>query len=397
MRIMIAVPCYWPSQDGVTHITKYLAEGLAARGHEVLAFTSAGNGGLQELPRQEEHNGVKIERMRVYVRWPLTLRGRDKESTRRVYLNRIRTYRPDILLVVCAQTWTLDWIIPYLDQIKCPKVFYSHGYSRLMERYPIREKLKKRNVLGAWIEYQTYCYYKKLYRSIAKFDMAIYLLEENNSCVYAKEHGLNNGKVLENAIEDEFLSDELRHEKKNNQKIQFLCVANYNENKNQKMILQAFCEAKIVNANLIFAGFEENEYLKSLRTYQKEHLNEEKGKNVRFYVHLDRSEIYQLYRDSDVFVCGSRSENAPIVHCEAAATGMAVVSTPVGNVEKMDGIFIAKDAEEIKLAMELLTGNRKELFERGERLRSYVLGKKCRISDKVAWLEAELLKLNKGK
>ena len=73
MRVFIAVPSYWPSQDGVANITGYLAEGLARRGHEILVFTSAGNGGLQELPYQERHEGVLIERMRVFVRWPLIL------------------------------------------------------------------------------------------------------------------------------------------------------------------------------------------------------------------------------------------------------------------------------------------------------------------------------------
>ncbi len=79
MKVMFAVPCYWPSQDGVTQITKYLAEGLAERGHEVLAYTSTGNGGLQVLPGKEIHGGVSIERTRVYVRWPLRLKGRPKQ------------------------------------------------------------------------------------------------------------------------------------------------------------------------------------------------------------------------------------------------------------------------------------------------------------------------------
>ena len=76
MRIFIAVPSYWPSQDGVANITGYLAEGLAKSGHDILVLTSAGNGGLQKLPNKEEHNKVNIERMRIYVRWPLKLKGR---------------------------------------------------------------------------------------------------------------------------------------------------------------------------------------------------------------------------------------------------------------------------------------------------------------------------------
>lgn len=390
MRIMFAVPCYWPSQDGVTHITKYLAEGLAAKGHEVLVFTSTGRGGLQELPKTELHAGVQIERMRVYVRWPLKIQGRDAESNAKAYFQRVKQYRPDILIVVCAQSWTLDWIIPYLDQIACPKVFYSHGYSWLKEKYDIKEKLIAGNVVGAWGEYRAKRYYKRLYRILTKFELVLYLLENNNACVYAREHGLTNGKVLENAIEDAFLSEEMQHEAGKNKTVQFLCVANYNDNKNQRLVLEAFCKARMENARLVFAGFEENAYLQELRQLKEEWGSE---KEVLFHVHLDRNEIYELYRKSDVFVCGSRLENAPIVHCEAAATGMAIISTPVGNVKEMDGILIAENYREMCLSMERLAGERNEMKWRGQQLRKYVIGKKCRVVDKVDWLEKNLEKL----
>ena len=128
MRIIIASPSYWPSQDGVTIITSYLAEGLAARGHEVTVLTSAGNGGLQELPHREIHGGVDIIRMRINVQWPLIIKGRDKESTKQVYFHHIKQNKPDALIVVCSQTWTLDWLLSDLKKITCAKIFYSHGY-----------------------------------------------------------------------------------------------------------------------------------------------------------------------------------------------------------------------------------------------------------------------------
>ena len=53
MKVMFAVPSFWPSQDGVANITGYLARGLAERGHEILIFTSAGKSGLQVLPESE--------------------------------------------------------------------------------------------------------------------------------------------------------------------------------------------------------------------------------------------------------------------------------------------------------------------------------------------------------
>lgn len=391
MKIMFAVGSYWPSQDGVANITEYLAEGLAKRGHDVLAFTSAGKGGLQELPARESHKGVKIERMRVYVQWPLKLKGRDKESTQQKYIERIKTYAPDVLIVVCSQTWTLDWLIPYLGQISSKKVFYSHGYSKWKEKYFVREELLKRNIKGAYAEWRSRKYYQGLYKYLQKFDLVIYLSELNNSYVYSERYHLTNGKVLENAVEDRFVASDMEHHFDGKDKgIKFLYVANYNYNKNQDMLLKAFCEAQIENCVLTFTGFEENEYLQMLREHLKEWLPKVSSNQVNFCVHLSREDVYELYRTSDVFVSASRSENCPIVHCEAAATGMAVVSTNVGNVRGMDGILLTDNEEEMRQALERLYRDREELAERGKRLRTYMLGRKCRIEDKIDWLEKEL-------
>ncbi len=392
MRIMFAVPSYWPSQDGVATVTGYLAEGLAKRNHEVLIYTSAGNGGLQILPEQERHEGVMIERTRVYVRWPLQLRGRDDKSTRKKYYEKVCDFAPDVLIVVCAQTWTLDWIIPYLDKLSCAKVFYSHGYSRLENEGQIWEQFRHRNVLGMYENWKIRRYYLKLHRTLEKFDLAVYLSELNNSYLYSEEHKLTNGKVLENAIEDIFLDEYMIHAEESffRQDIQYLYVANYNVNKNQDMLLKAFCMANIENAVLHLVGFEENDYLNMLRGHLGSWLPEDSDKRVMFHVGLSREAIYELYRSADVFVCTSRSENCPIVHCEAAATGMAVISTDVGDVKLKDGIILADTIEQITEAMERLYNDRRELSERGSRLRRYMLERKCRIDDKVDWLENEL-------
>lgn len=399
MRIMFAVPSYWPSQDGVASITRYLAEGLAKRGHEVLAFTSAGNDGLQELPEKESHEDVVIERMRVYVRWPLKLKGRDDSSTREQYYKRVCEFKPDVFIIVCSQTWTLDWMIPYLDKIQCIKVFYSHGYSRLAEHNLILEKLKCRNILGAYEEYLIEKYYMNLHKILEKFDLAIYLSELNNAYLYSQKYRLSNGRILENAIEDVFLEDYMKHQKEHffRPEIQFLYVANYNANKNQDMLLEAFCEADIENASLQLVGFEENSYLDMLREHLKEWMPAEDTKKVTFNVHLTREQVYDLYRTSDIFISTSKSENCPIVHCEAAATGMAVISTNVGDVRLKEGIILADSKEEIKEAIEHLYRNREELSERGQKLRKYMLQQKCRVEDKVEWLETELEHLIKRK
>lgn len=396
MKIMFAVPSYWPSQDGVANITGYLAEGLAGRGHEVLCFTSAGNGGLQELPETEKHNGVMIERMRVYVRWPFRLKGRDAKSTRNAYLARVDSYQPDALIVVCSQTWTLDWIKDTLGQIPCPKIFYCHGYSRLSTHYAYWDKLKKRNILGVWEEYLCDRYYKRLYRYLAQFDLAIYLDKNNNAVRYAKEHHLTNGKILENAIDDAFFHEKMKHtfSEENKECIRFLFVANYSENKNHKMLIDAYAEAQIGTSELVFAGFEDNEYSIYLREYTQQILAGQPDKKVVFHVHLEREQVIDLYRTCDIFTCSSKSETWSIVAHEAAATAMPVISTDVGIYSEMDGVILVHTAEEMRSAMESLYHDPAKRKRCGESVYQWLCTRNCRVADKIDWLETELKRLN---
>ena len=392
MKIMFAVGSYCPSQDGVAMITKYLVEGLKKKGHDVFVFTSAGDGGRQILPKEEVINDVPVKRMRVFVRWPMKLKGIDEESNPQRYIKEIKDYDPDILVVICSQTWTLDWLIPHLDEIKCKKVFYSHGFSAMKDHYPIKELLQKRNVIGALRELKTKRYYAKLPSVLEHFDSIIALSELNNSYIYCKERSIP-VKILENAINSRFLDDDMCHTYEDNKPgLQFLYVANYNDNKNQEMLLKAFCRANIENCTLEFTGFEENDYLRKLRDEEKE-WNHSGNNNVVFNVHLDREQIYKLYKDSDVFVSVSRSENSPIVHREAAATGMAIISTDTGDVRLLDGIRIVNSDKELTEAIETFYNDRNELSERGKRLRRYMIDRKSTIDDKVDWFEKELLSL----
>ncbi len=391
MRIMFAVPCYWPSQDGVTIITSYLAQGLAARGHEVFVLASAGNGGLQKLPERDEHEGGKIARMRIYTRWPLLIRGRDKKSTKKEYRRQIREFAPDVLVVVCAQTWTLDWVMPYLKKLDCVKVFYSHGYSAWKEQYACREQLLRRNVVGAWIEYKCRRYFERLYRHIELFDRVIYLSEDSNASVYAKKYGLTNGRILKNAIDDRFFQEDMRHTYEEKACVSFLFVANYNQNKNQEMLVRAFAAARLGKSRLNLVGFEENAYYDFLQELIREKLSGQKDKEVIFHTHVSREAVIDLYRTSDVFVCSSRSEIYPVVAHEAAATGMPIISTDVGMYGKISGAWIVKDEEQMREAMESLYGSAQERARRGMAACEWVRGQGCRVQDKVEWFEQDLL------
>lgn len=397
MRIIIASPSYWPSQDGVTIITSYLAEGLAARGHEATVLTSAGNGGLQKLPHRERHGEVDIVRMRINVQWPLVIKGRDKESTKRVYLQYIQQNKPDALIVVCSQTWTLDWLLSDLRKITCAKIFYSHGYSAWEEEYPFGEQIRRRNILGVWSLLKNKWYYDKLYQKIAMFDRAIYLSEENNSALYAQRYGLTNGRVLKNAIDDCFFEPQMQHTYEDKEILRFLYVANYNDNKNQKMLIDAFAKADIGKSQLVLVGFEENAYSDMLKQYSKEVLQGQHQKEVVFKTHISREQVIDQYRICDVFTCASRSETYSIVAHEAGATGMPIISTNVGIYSKITGVYLANDEEQMREAMECLYKYPEERKRRGEQIKGWIDKQKCRIKDKIDWLENDLQNIVKEK
>ena len=125
----------------------------------------------------------------------------------------------------------------------------------------------------------------------------------------------------------------------------------------------------------MFTGFEENDYLRNLYQINDELKKQIIGKtsndgsgallfspNVVFNIHLSREEIYNLYRDADVFVSTSLSENSPIVHREAATCGMPVISLDVGDVRTMDGVIIVSDEQELAETMKRLSEDRTLLY-----------------------------------
>ena len=66
----------------------------------------------------------------------------------------------------------------------------------------------------------------------------------------------------------------------------------------------------------------------------------------------DREEMLDFYRSIDVYVCASRSEGTPNPCLEAAACGLPVVTTRVGNMPELirdgeNGFFVERDAGDI--------------------------------------------------
>ncbi|HEX7808388.1 MAG TPA: glycosyltransferase family 4 protein, partial [Thermoanaerobaculia bacterium] len=70
-------------------------------------------------------------------------------------------------------------------------------------------------------------------------------------------------------------------------------------------------------------------------------------------------EMREFYQSLDVYVCASRSEGTPNPCLEAAASGVPVLTTPVGNMPEFirdgeNGLFVTRDVEDIAAKLRVL-------------------------------------------
>lgn len=389
MKILFAVHSYFPMSDGVSVVTQYLAEGLANR-HQVEIITEK----KEKLIDVEVHKSVKINRINVCKQ------GNIFYGDKKVYLDYIQSYVPDVLIVVCTQTWALDWINEKIDELNCKKVLYSHGfsglaYSGILKRYPIWKSVLKGDIFGVKNHFYWKKYYSNAYKILKRFDLTVFLSENGDDVVYAKKYDIQNYVILENAVQDYFFQDnKLLHEERYScdYPVTFLCVANYMERKNQKMIVSAFYKANLPNATLILAGSKRNYYYEELVNLKKE-LEECYGcKNVDFLYGLSRKQIYELYERSDIFVLASSWEQFPVVLCESGSLGMAVISTRVGHSGELPGCILFDTENELVGQMNDLYSKPEMRWEHGKVLREFC-EKHYKIEDKVQIFEKYLMEL----
>ena len=384
MRILIAVHTYYPDKNGVQAVTQYIAEGLA-KTHEVLVVTE-----LEESrTTAEKKNNVKIERIKIHKK------GYKFKGEKKKFFKIIDNYVPDVLISVCTQSWPFDWLWEIIDQLQCKKILYTHGYSGLQKHYPIGYDITHLKLRAFRYHLHWMLYYHNAYKYIKKYDLVTYLSPNNNSFWYAQKYGLQNGAILSNAVEDIFFqrsSLDRIEEGKTDNITRYIYVANFDNNKNQKSILRAFLKAALKNAELIFIGSSANEYYTELlQEYEEKGKRTESGR-VLFLTGLQRQETAEQLRLSDVFVCGSRHEQYPLMLCEAAAKGLPIISTNVGHAAEMDGCIVVENMEEMTDKMKFLYERPEERLKRGKLLREYAL-EHYQIRDKVAWLEKKISEL----
>lgn len=119
----------------------------------------------------------------------------------------------------------------------------------------------------------------------------------------------------------------------NQNNLRFVCIGLLCERKNQLEVIKAF-EIAVVRhglcAKLQLIGHTETPYAELCRQYIIE-------KELQDCIEIKgfSRNMEEVYRDSDILICGSTSESYPNVISEALAHGLIVISTPVAGVPEV--------------------------------------------------------------
>lgn len=389
MKIMFLTISYWPAQDGVSQVMQYLAEGLAKK-HEVRVVS-----GLSAFSRGEEHNHVRIDRIKaVRNRYFCYLQG-EKAQVKKYILE----YQPDILAVVCVQSWGYDWFKKQLNSLPGKKVLLTHGASCLKE-YSVWEQIKNirfgRQILADLVRVNQERYWKnyqkKLPADIARFDLAAYLFENDELCQYMRKSGLKNGMILENAVEDIFF-ERKAYLTDSAKELVFINVSNYEKRKDQAKILSAYASANLPHTRLVLIGSKDNEYYRELLEKKREIESRAdfQGK-IEIWVKIPRNEVLEHYGKADVYVSASSWEAMSISICEAAAAGLLILSTDTGHVSQIPGVQLFETGEELTRLMKRAYKEPDLRRENGMLANAYA-EEKYRIQKKVDYLEEKMKSL----
>lgn len=138
-----------------------------------------------------------------------------------------------------------------------------------------------------------------------------------------------------------------------------LSVGNYSNEKNERLVLEAYKLSGMTQIPLIFVGHQLNSYSSKL---QKQADKWALG-NVQFCERLSKEEIDWLYSHALLFLCGSRTECQPLVILDSFASGTACISTNVGCVRSLGCVLIAADIENMAEQVRFLLQN---TFKRNE-------------------------------
>lgn len=158
-----------------------------------------------------------------------------------------------------------------------------------------------------------------------------------------------------------------------NDRINVFCIGKYQKRKNLQMMIEVVEELlPKYNIHLTIAGEVSNhfheEYYEKVTKYVKEHKLEEK---VTFFVNINREQIFNIYKESDVYVIPSTGEPASITVIEAMSCSVPAISgTDNGTASYIDYgktgyVFEDNDKSDLKNKLEMIICDKENIVKMG--------------------------------
>ena len=379
MNILFVSQDYYPHISGVPVVVQYLAEGLTAK-HQVSVATSIKPN--DELPHEDELNGVKISRFVIYRDVAKRLHG-DLQGLQQFVLRG----QYDVIVIECGQAATTDALLPVMKNIKAPCVLHAHGLSGLLGG-PFAIKSDFKHTIGNtynWLRMQFYYGYT-FKRQCKYFTASISLTPTDSGYNYLFKHIAKN-YVLGNAAEDIFFEQTSdRFDVPTDGKPYLISIANYTVVKNQIEMLREFYASHRKDYALIMIGSKKTAYYHRLMQ-EKIALDKRYGeRSVVALTGVDRKYFPAILDGASGYLVSSTYEEFSISIIEAMARSVPFISTNVGNAKELPGGMVVDDVHDMHTAIDALLSDEQRRKALGAEAKEYAF-KYCRRQAAVEKLE----------
>lgn len=330
---------YHPHEGGVQTVTRYLAEGLAHRGHDITILTAKEGDDVSE----ETYHQVQIKRFDISSFLKVVPKGETK-AFKDALLSACED--ADVLVNVCGNTPLAVLTYQVIDQIKCKKILHQHGMFdgkfHFQQCHTAKDYARMLLLTPFWGLFHRY-YWSK----ISQFDECIHLFEDDSSHRYFKRRGFQRNHVVMNSCESTFFegpTDKTVLDKYHITSPYYIYVANYSANKNQIRAVSAYLKSGCTDIDLVLVGSSPNRYYSKVKALID-------ASPCRDRIHLlaaiPREDTIALIKNAYASLLTSRSEYFPITLIEGMACGKPFISTDVGVVRNLPGGVVCKTDQEL--------------------------------------------------
>lgn len=335
MKILLCCEHFHPSVGGVQKMMYEIGLRFVKKGYEVSVATS-----FRSDRNESSVDGIQIFSFKASGNAAFGMHG-DIQS----YQDFLTQGKFDFLIVMAAQQWTFDAMLPVLDKIPYKKLHIPCGYSGFY--------LKK---------YQDY--YSTMDTHLRKFDQLIYNSTDYRDINFAREKNIPHINIIPaGASEFEFLNIQNRNVKKSlgieSEQFVYLTVGAPAFNKGHKEIVESYLLLDIDRPSVLILNGNYDKIielsLKNFISKPQETLKElamrilgrssynimklaQKNKNSSkriIFENLNREDLISFFVEADLFLFASHIEYSPLVIFECLAAGLPFLSNTIGNVDEI--------------------------------------------------------------